>query len=76
MEFFSKIVQCSVKKNVLLIKKKTCSQIPQICKIFEITSFYWRLLQTDLMIGTIKMPNGINNWHVETYRNKLEKLSE
>ena len=76
MEFFSKIVQCSVKKKCSTDQKKTCSQIPQICKIFEITSFYWRLLQTDLMIGTIKMPDGINNWLVETYRKKLEKLSE
>ena len=33
-------------------------------------------LQTGRMIETIKMPIGINNWQVETYRNKLEKLSE
>ena len=25
-------------------------------------------------IGTIEMPIGTNNWDVETYRNKLEKL--
>ena len=25
-------------------------------------------------IGTIKMPIGTNNWDVDTYRNKLEKV--